>query len=145
LARFIFDSSVMIAAVSVWHGDHDRAAAEIERRLAAEETLIVPAPAVVETYSVLTRLPAPHRLAANDALTLIEANFLLGEVVALQPDDYRELLRQAPPRSIVGGQTYDAVIVACARASRADTLLTFNVRHFQRIAPEELKIVVPNE
>ena len=37
--------------------------------------LAVAAHALVETYAVLTRLPAPHRLAPADAWTLIDTNF----------------------------------------------------------------------
>jgi predicted nucleic acid-binding protein len=139
----MLDSSVMVAAISAWHGDHARASSEIERRLADNEIQIVAAPALVETYAVLTRLPAPHRLTAADTLALIEVNFLAGEVVALEVDDYRSLLRLARSHSIVGGQTHDAVIVACARAARVDTLLTFNLRHFQRMAGDELTVAVP--
>lgn len=35
------------------------------------------------------------------------------------------------------------MIAACARAANADTLLTFNARHFQRLASPDLTIVVP--
>ena len=38
--------------------------------------MIVAAPALVEAYAVLTRLPPPHRLSPQTALTLLENNFL---------------------------------------------------------------------
>jgi hypothetical protein len=37
--------------------------------------------------------------------------------------------------SIIGGHSYDAVIVACAQAGRTDTRLTFNLRYFS-VGPE---------
>lgn len=52
----------MIAAVCAWHEHHTRATEEIERRLSRGEEMIVAAPALVEAYAVLTRLPPPHRL-----------------------------------------------------------------------------------
>jgi len=47
----------MVAALCAWHEHHERAIHEIERRLAQGELLIGAAPALVETYAVLTRLP----------------------------------------------------------------------------------------
>ncbi len=109
------DTSCTIAAVCAWHEHHDRAGREIERRLRQADPMFVAAPALVEAYAVLTRLPAPHRLSARDAVTLLQANFMLGgKVVALDGKAYRALLRGAPGDGIAGGQIYDAVIAACA-------------------------------
>lgn len=129
-----------------WHTHHDPARAEIEHRLHDAETLLVAAPALVETYSVLTRLPPPHRLSAADALTLLEANFMSqGKIVALEAKSYRALLRKAPRQGIAGGRTYDAIIAECARRAKATTLLTFNVSHFMPLAGTGLEIVVPGQ
>jgi hypothetical protein len=83
----------MIAVVCSWHEHHDAAAKEIERRLAARARMIVAAPALVEAYAVLTRLPPPHRLSPEMALSLIESNFLkLATMVALNAKAYASLL-----------------------------------------------------
>src|SRR5713101_1797235 len=120
------DTSCIIAAVCAWHEHHTRAAEEIEQRLSHGEEMIVAAPALVEAYAVLTRLPPPHRLSPTDALTLLEGNFLdVPKVIALDGKSYRALLRQAPDTGIAGGRTYDAVIAACVAQAKATTLLTF--------------------
>ena len=67
---------------------------------------------LVETYSVLTRLPADLRLAPGDAARLIEARFaaplLLGpETSAALPDVLSRL-------GVAGGATYDALIALAA-------------------------------
>ena len=134
----------MVAADCAWHEHHDRARAEIEGRLHDAETLLVAAPALVEAYSVLTRLPPPHRLSAADALTLLETNFMSpGKIVALDARSYRALLRRAPRNGISGGRTYDAIIAECARRARGTTLLTFNMSHFMPFAGAGLEIVMP--
>ena len=134
----------MVAAVCAWHEHHERARAEIERRLHGAATLLVAAPALVEAYSVLTRLPPPHRLSAADALTLLETNFMsTGKIVALDARSYRALLRQAPRNGIAGGRTYDAIIAECARRAKGTTLLTFNISHFMPFAGTGLEFVVP--
>jgi predicted nucleic acid-binding protein len=135
----------MIAVLCAWHEHHERAARELDQRLSTGDLLVVAAPALVEAYSVLSRLPAPHRLSPADSWALLEANFLgdTMELIALDPDAYRQLLRSAPDRGIAGGSIYDAVIVACALAARVETILTFNERQFRAISGPDLQIVVP--
>ena len=106
--------------------------------------LIVAAPALIETYAVLTRLPPPHRLAALDARALLEANFLAGhKLIALGEADYRLLVKDASAQGVIGGKTYDWVIAACATKAKAAVLLTFNARDFDSMALASLEIRVP--
>jgi predicted nucleic acid-binding protein len=135
----------MIAAVCGWHEHHAAATREFQRRLEVGEVLVVAAPAVVETYSVLTRIPSPYRLSPADALALLEASFLGDgmELVALDTARYAALLRGAPERGIAGGRTYDAVIVACAESAGVDVILTYNERQFRALASQGTEIVVP--
>jgi predicted nucleic acid-binding protein len=134
----------MVAAVCSWHQHHERAALAIESRLNRRERMLIAAPALIEAYSVLTRLPAPHRLSPTDALSLMEANFMRSvKVAALPPEDYAAILRGAPAGGIAGGRIYDAVIAACAHREKAVTLLTFNESHFRPLASPDLVVVVP--
>ena len=134
----------MIAAVCGWHEHHARAATEIGRRLARRDRMLSAAPALVEGYAVLTRLPPPHRLAPADALALLDANFIRARrVLALDSRSYCDLLRRAPGEGVSGGRTYDAVIVACALRAKVTTLLTFNAEHFAPYSDRGLAIVVP--
>ena len=143
MPSFLLDTNCIIAAVCSWHEHHGRAAGEISRRVGRGETLLVAAPAIVEAYAVLTRLPAPHRLAPGDAFTLLETNFLEGStLVALDGPSYRSLLSRSKERGISGGRVYDGVIAACAVKGRATAILTFNDEHFRPFA-EGLEIVVP--
>ena len=143
--RFALDSSVMVAAVCSWHEHHPAALAEIEARLDRWERLTVPAPALVETYSVLTRLPSPHRLAPRDAQKLIEANFVEhAQIVALSGSAYSRLLSRSAKQDIAGGRTYDAVIAECARQAKVSVLLTFNGRHFETLL-DSVAIVEPSK
>lgn len=133
----------MVAAVCPWHEHHGAAAAEIEARLERGERLAVPAPAIVETYAVLTRLPAPHRLSPADAWALVEANFVKNATtVALSAAAYIAVVRALARQTIAGGRSYDAVIAECARRARAETLLTFNRRHFDP-PPEGVAVLEP--
>ena len=134
----------MIAAISSWHDHHERARQEIENRLNRKQRMVVAGPTLIEAYAVLTRFPSPHRIAPADARSLLEANFLKDvKVVALGAAAYGFLLRAAPDADISGGQTYDAVIAACARKAGVNALLTFNEKHFAPFAGDDLEIIVP--
>jgi predicted nucleic acid-binding protein len=141
---FLPDTSVLVAAVCSWHEHHQRAIDEMEQRLAGHESLLIAAPALVEAYAVLTRLPPPHRLSAEDTSAVLEANFLAqGKLIALEPKDYRALFQDAASHGVVGGRTYDWVIAVCARKAKAATLLTFNLRDFLSLSLEEVKLCEP--
>ncbi len=133
----------MIAAVCSWHEHHEAAASEIERRLVGRAKMIVAAPALVEAYSVLTRLPPPHRLSPETALALLENNFLKpATVIALNAKSYETLLVRAPKNGVAGGRTYDAVIGECAELGKASTVLTFNAGDFKALG-KDFEVVIP--
>lgn len=133
--RFLPDTSCLVAAVCSWHEDHEATRSELDRRRVERERLVLAAHSLLETYAVLTRLPAPHRLGEADALTLLEANWGRADVVGLTPREHWEVLKTCRRLGAAGGQTYDALIAACARKAGARTLLTWNRRHFERLAP----------
>jgi predicted nucleic acid-binding protein len=134
----------MVAAVCSWHEHHPAALEEIDRRLGEGEDLLVPAPALVETYAVLTRLPAPHRLSPADAWALLDANFIQpATLVALPSSSYVKVLRRAVAEGVAGGRTYDVVIAACVRHGRAETVVTLNRRHFDP-PPAGVSVVDPS-
>jgi predicted nucleic acid-binding protein len=133
----------MVAAVCGWHERHAAAAAEIERRLDRGERLVIAAHAVAETYAVLTRLPPPHRLSPADAWTLVRANFVdNAALVTLDGPGHVAVVARLAEAGIGGGRTYDGLIAACAEASHAKALLTFNTRHFDP-PPRGVTIVEP--
>jgi predicted nucleic acid-binding protein len=143
VARFAVDTSCIVAAVCSWHERHAEAAADINRRLEHGERLCTPAPALVEAYAVLTRLPPPHRLSAADAWALLDSNFIADDVVVtLTAARYVEIVKRAARLEVAGGRTYDMVIGECARDAAADVLLTFNRRHFDP-APAGVTVVEP--
>jgi predicted nucleic acid-binding protein len=133
----------MIAAVCSWHARHAAAATEIGRRLDRGERLVIAAHAIAETYAVLTRLPPPHRLSVADAWTLVRTNFIdNAALVTLDGPGHVEVLARLAAAGIGGGRTYDGLIAACAEASHAKALLTFNPRHFDP-PPRGVTIVEP--
>ena len=145
MTRFLPDSSCIVAAVCDWHEHREQARREIDRRLDSGETLVLAAPALAETYAVLTRLPPPNRVSPAHALRLLDENFIRRseEIVALEPETIVQLLRRSAELGTQGGAIYDAVILACASTAGAAALLTFNRRHFESHRVQGVEIVEP--
>ena len=110
------DSSVVIAAFASWHDGHPSAAAILAR------TPRVPAHVLAETYSVLTRLPPPHRAAPGLVTAFLEQRFRQAPLT-LPASAWLRLLGLAGEAGISGGAIYDALIGVTADHAGA-TLLT---------------------
>lgn len=110
------DTSVAIAALDPTHEAH----------LACRRVLVDLRPALAghaafETYSVLTRLPVPLRLSADQAVSVLAAAFPAEcWLDAAGMGDLRERLAAL---AIVGGSVYDA-LVGQASVANGRTLLT---------------------
>jgi predicted nucleic acid-binding protein len=102
------DSTIVIAGFASWHLAH-AAALEV---LAMSPLL--PTHAGLEAYSVLTRLPAPHRASGDSVRAFLERAFP-GEWLALPGASVKRLVDEFVERGISGGATYDALIGATAR------------------------------
>jgi len=145
VTTFALDTSCMVAAICTWHERHRAAVSDIERRLDRGEHLAVAAHALVETYAVLTGLPAPHRLSPADAWALVKANFVeAATVIALNGPAHITLLGRLATTGIGGGRSHDAVIATCAGQARVAALLTFNPRHFDP-PPEGVAVIEPTD
>ena len=135
----------MVALLCAWHAGYKAILGEVEQRFDRGERLIVAVPALIETYSVLTRMPLPYRIAPIQCQRLLEVSFMdnASELIALDAPAYRHLLQSAATRMVAGGSIYDAVIHACAVAAKVDVLLTFNERHFRPLADDSIEILTP--
>ncbi|MBE0611745.1 MAG: PIN domain-containing protein [Dehalococcoidia bacterium] len=130
MSRFSVDTNVIVAIAWDGHPDHVVATGDLERRLSAGATMVVPAHVLVESYSVLTRIPAPFRLSPADAVAFLEDLVSNAAVTNLQADAYLPLLREAAQARVTGGRIHDMLIAAASFAAEADVLLTFNTRDF---------------
>jgi predicted nucleic acid-binding protein len=114
------DTSAAIPLLMSSHVAHR----EVRRQLQGHD-LVLTQHSLAETYSVLTRLPGDARVAARDAVRLIDANFdppalMPLEVATAVPASMAEL-------GIVGGAVYDALVALAAR-SHSLTLVTRDLR-----------------
>lgn len=114
------DTSVVVAAFASWHEGHRSAVAALARKPR------VPAHVLAESYSVLTRLPPPHRAPADLVATFLVERFPDAPLV-LPARAHLELVQAMARSGLAGGAIYDALIAATARRAGA-TLLTRDQR-----------------
>ena len=118
------DTSVVVAAFAGWHDGHMAARAVLARRPR------LPVHALLESYSVLTRFPPPHRTPPATATSFLETRFP-DPPLGLPPTEYRRLVADASRNGVAGGAIYDAVIAWTAK--RADATLVTRDRRAVRV------------
>lgn len=101
------DSSVAIAGFAAWHEDHN-SAAEVLRTSPQ-----IPAHAAIETYSVLTRLPDPHRAEPAIVEEYIARTFPRDKP-SLAADHQSRLVSELANAGVSGGAVYDAIVALSA-------------------------------
>jgi predicted nucleic acid-binding protein len=140
---YLPDTSCLVALVCQWHEHHDATRQYMKKLRSSAHSIILSAHSLLETYSVLTRLPVPYRLSEATALKLIETNWTKNEVVSLTSDEYWKLLRNVQRTNVSGGRVYDALVAACARKGKAKFILTWNPQHFMQFQNQSLEVRTP--
>lgn len=106
------DTSVAVPLVVRSHHDH----AAVVRWWNGQEVALS-GHALVETYSVLTRLPGDARLAPADAARLLSARF--SPPLLLSNSRARKLPITLSRLGIAGGAVYDAIVALAAKEHEA--------------------------
>lgn len=114
------DSSAAVAAFAPWHPSHERA----RRTLRRVRDLV--AHAELESYSVLTRLPAPFRVEPRVAAEYLARRYP-GRRLVLPASGRAGLVSRLAAVGIAGGGSYDALIALTA-AAHERTILTCDRR-----------------
>lgn len=95
-------------------------------REALDAGLRIPEQCVPETYSVLTRLPAPHRAPPDVVRDFIRSRFS-EPFLRLGPATHRQFVLSLPEHLISGAAAYDALVAATA-VERSAELVTCDRR-----------------
>lgn len=109
------DTSVIVPSILAWHALHSKAAA------ALADVRQVPAHALVESFSVLTRLPAPRALRPSQAQQVLlrafpETPLTLGAM------GHVAIIRRLADGDIGGGRVYDAIVGGAAAEAKVRLL-----------------------
>lgn len=129
-----FDTSVLVGACQRNHQFH---APSLNAFAAAEKaSAACGVHSLAEVYAVITGMPGEYKIAPEAAWLFLRQIAERCQLISLESQDYLAVLDFLVRNYRPGGQVYDALLLASARKSGADQILTWNVRHFQSLAPD---------
>jgi len=138
------DTSVIVAAVHANHPMHVPAATWLDDAFSSHE-LVVAHHSVLETYAVLTRLPAKYRLSPSEAQMVIHGTLHGNAHIApFDSESVWESLDAIIAAPAAGGAAYDAFIIHLLATAGAERIVTYNVREFRRLA-HEISVSEPSD
>jgi predicted nucleic acid-binding protein len=141
--RVLYDTSLIVAGLIESHPKHEAALVQIERVPTPDYQIFVAAHSLAEVYATLTRIPPPVRLPPKLAYTLVKTNIIdVYEIIALEAEDYLDIIGDLANKGLTSGIIYDALIVWAGIKANADHILTLNPRHFRLIYPEAADRIV---
>jgi predicted nucleic acid-binding protein len=106
------DTSLVVAAFASWHERHEAARRALDGGVRLIEHC------ALETYSVLTRLPPPHRSPGSVVRDFIRTRFP-EPFLRLTGQAYKDFILKLPEH-VIGGAAYDALVAATAVGCRAE-------------------------
>jgi len=94
----------------------------------------------------MTSLPVRPPISPDQVLLFLEQLCENVTIIALSEEEYFQTVRKAAKLGATGGRIYDALLLAAARKVEPKNVYTWNIRHFQQIAPDwEKRIRTPND
>jgi predicted nucleic acid-binding protein len=135
--RVYFDTAVVVAASIARHPHYGQSDTALESVREKKIEGFVSGHGLSEVYSVLTRTPFNPPIHPALAWRLLEEDVLpYFNIVTITPQMYRDTIRDCADNGWVGGRVHDALHLRCARKADCERIYTFNVRHFQQLAPD---------
>jgi predicted nucleic acid-binding protein len=142
--KFGLDTSCIVPLLSAGHAQHARTLEGYTARRRRSEQPVIPVHALVESFSVLTRSPAPLFISPEQTRRMLVESFSeTAEFPGISPHQCWAALDELSSRSLGGGLLYDAIIAESCMQAGAKVLLTWNVRDLLRVAPPALEIRQP--
>jgi predicted nucleic acid-binding protein len=132
--KYFFDTSVLVAAVSVHHMHH--APSQSAYLASSKNNSSCAAHSLAEVYATLTRLPGKQRMSSEQALLVVDDIRQRLTTIALDENEYYSAITDAAAEDILGGAIYDALIAQCALKGNATVIYTWNLAHFRRVGSE---------
>jgi len=140
--KILLDTSVLVAAMVESHPEHERAFPWLKCIVDRKDQGFVSTHSIAELYNVLTVLPVRPRIAPDSARDLIVSNLRNFKAVSLDTADYFAVIESLSSLGIVGGATFDALIIQAAGFAEVDRIVTLNLRDFHRVSPGMADIIV---
>ncbi|OGA16225.1 MAG: hypothetical protein A3H32_07615 [Betaproteobacteria bacterium RIFCSPLOWO2_02_FULL_63_19] len=109
------DTSLVVAAFASWHESHAPARRALDGGLRLIEHC------ALETYSVLSRLPPPHRTSGEVIRDFLNARFPQ-PFLRLTAQAHKDFILGLAGHGVSGGAAYDALVAATAAGCGAELI-----------------------
>jgi len=129
--KAFLDTSVLVAT---FYGGHEHHKPSLELFVNQEKGRgCAAAHSLAEVYSVLTGMPGKERASGDEALLFLGNVRDRLTIVSLDPEEYFRVAGAAAATGVTGGGIYDAILGHCALKANAESIYTWNVKHFTRL------------
>jgi len=141
--RLLLDTDVIVAAVVDTHVHHEPSLAIFDQESAR---ICVAAHSYAEAFNTLTRRGdhAPFRRSPEDSWAALESVAAASELVGLTPAQTFDAVRSFAAMGGIGARLFDFLIGRAATLAGADTIITWNTRHFRSLFADR-RIETPKE
>ena len=131
--KAFFDTS---ALVPVFYGDHEHHVASHSLFLqCTKDEGCCGAHTLAEIYSTLTRMPGKYRVTGDQAMLFVGSVLERLSIIALSAEEYTRALDVWSQAGVTGGTIYDALLASCALKADAETIYSWNLRHYRGLGP----------
>ncbi len=142
--RVCFDTSAVVAALLQKHPHHALAFPQLQAVQTGENQGHLTTHALAELFATLTALPLRPKLLPKDVQRIVQESILPHfTIIALEATDYQDAMTLTVAQNCTSGAIYDALHLIGARAAGCQKLFTFNLRHFQALAPADSIVCSP--
>ena len=144
--KIFFDTSVLIPAFAESHPNHKECFSLLEKTLTKKIDLITSAHALLEFYSVYSKLPLKTRISPLEIKKIMEENIYPNfKIITLEEKDYREVISQISSLGLSGGIVYDLFHYMSARKAKANAVITYNDKDFHKVSFDKLPVFLPED
>jgi predicted nucleic acid-binding protein len=139
-----FDTSVLVTALVTELPNHERALDCLVKYSRKKGDACTTTHVLAETYACLTSLPVKKRISPMDAKSLIEESLVKNlEILPIASQTYLSSIRRVSNMGMTSGIIYDALHLEMAESYGCTELLTYNLKDFRRLDPQNIRIVSP--
>ncbi len=129
-----FDTSVLVAAFRSAHIHHTPSIQRLSK--AYKHHSACGLHSLAEFYLVTTALPVRPMILPEQAVLFLADIRTRLSLVSLTADEYFAAIQNVAANGFAGGRVYDALLLACAAKCGAETIYTWNLKHYQALSPE---------
>jgi predicted nucleic acid-binding protein len=132
-----FDTNILVSALQPDHVHHGRSFAAFMRVQEGAIEGWLSGQGLSEVYSVLTRAPWRIPVSPREILGVIQQSIVpIFNIVDVTKESYIAAIAACAGAGWKGGKIHDAVHIQAAAQAKCDVIYTYDIDHFEALAPE---------